>query len=174
MDVSEAIRNRRSIRKFKDREIPDEMIDKLIEALIWAPSAGNFQARKFYCIDDKVVQRALVQAALGQSFIAKAPLVIVGCTDSRIVNRYGERGASLYTVQDVAASIMGMMLAAHEMGLGSVWVGAFHEDQVAEVLQLPNHLRPVSIVPVGWPEKIPAAPPRVRTDEAVTWMKEET
>ena len=171
MDVTETIRDRRSIRKFKDKSIPDEMIDKLTEALIWAPSAGNLQARKFYFIDDKAVQRALVHAALGQSFIAKAPLVIIGCTDSRIVNRYGERGSELYTIQDVSVSIMCMMLTAHEMGLGSCWVGAFHEDQVAEILGVPDHLSPVAIAPVGWPDKIPSAPPRVSIEEAVSWIR---
>jgi nitroreductase len=172
MDVMKAIRNRRSIRRFKDEAIPGEMIDKLAEALIWAPSAGNLQARKFYFIEDKTVQRAIVEAALGQSFIAKAPLVVVGCTDSRIVNRYGSRGTDLYTIQDVSISIMCMMLTAHEMGLGSCWVGAFHEDKVAEVLGVPDYLTPVAIVPVGVPVKMPSAPPRLDVDEAVSWIRD--
>lgn len=171
MEIIEAIKKRRSIREFRDERIPDDMIDRLIESLIWAPSAGNLQARKFYFIQDKEIQNALAQAALGQSFIAKAPLIIVGCTDSRIFHHYGDRGVQLYSIQDVSVSIIGMMLTAHEMGLGSVWVGAFHEGQVAEILQLPDHLRPVSIVPVGWPAKIPPAPSRVSGEEAVTWIK---
>lgn len=168
----EAIRNRRSIRRFKDQPIPDEMVDTLAEALIWAPSAGNLQARKFYFIEDKTVQREIVNAALGQSFIEKAPLVVVGCTDSRIVNRYGSRGTDLYTIQDVAASIMCMMLAAHDMGLGSCWVGAFHEDHVAEILGVPDYLTPVVIVPVGVPVKKPSAPKRVDIEEAVSWIRD--
>ncbi len=171
MDVFEAVKGRRSVRRFQDREIPEEMTERLIQALIWAPSAGNLQSRKFYFVTDRDVKEAIVRAALNQSFIARAPLVIVGCTDSRITTRYGLRGLELYCIQDVACSIMCMMLVAHEMGLGSVWVGAFHEDAVSEVLDLPGNLRPVAIVPVGWPAKIPSPPYRVSPEEAVQWVR---
>ncbi|UCG78567.1 MAG: nitroreductase family protein [Nitrospirota bacterium] len=170
MDVIDAIRGRRSIRKFRSEGIPEDMMDRLIESLILAPSAGNLQSRKFYFIKDDVVKKALAVAALGQNFIAKAPLVIVCCTDSRIENRYGERGIHLYSIQDVSASIMSMMLAAHEMGLGSVWVGAFNEGQVFDVLGMQAHLRPVSIVPVGWPDTEPSPTSRVSEEEAIAWV----
>lgn len=171
MDVFQAVTERRSIRKFQKKEIPDEMVDRLIESLIWAPSAGNLQARKFYLVSDPSVKEALAKAALGQAFIKEAPLVIVGCTDGDIAGRYGSRGVELYTVQDVACSIMGMMLVAHEMGLGTVWVGAFYEEQAAHVLDLQDRYRPVVIVPVGWPERIPTAPHRVKTEEAVIMIR---
>lgn len=167
MEVLKAVRERRSIRDFQKKEIPDEIVDKLIDSLIWAPSAGNLQARKFYFIKDEKIKKKLAAAALNQNFIAEAPLVIVGCTDSRISYRYGERGINLYSIQDVACSIMGMMLVAHENGLGSVWVGAFNESAVFEILKLPKNLRPVAIVPVGYPSKIPIPPPRVSKEEAI-------
>lgn len=170
MNVFDAIRGRRSIRRFLTREIPEEAIDKLIEALIWAPSAGNLQSRKFYFIKDQAIKHGLARAAMNQTFIAEAPLVIVGCTDHGIQRRYGRRGIELYCIQDVACSLMGMMLLAHEMGLGTVWVGAFYEEDVAGVLNLPEHLRPAAIVPVGWPSRVPAATPRVRPEEAVVWI----
>jgi nitroreductase len=167
MDILRAIKERRSIRDFQKRKIPDEIIDKLIDALIWAPSAGNLQSRKFYFIKDESIKKKIASAALNQYFIAEAPLVIVGCTDSRISSKYGERGIYLYSIQDVAVSIMGMMLVAHENGLGSTWIGAFHEDAVFEVLKMPSNLRPVAIVPVGYPSKVPHPPPRVSKGEAV-------
>lgn len=128
MEILKAIKERRSIRSFQKKDISGEIVDKLIDALIWAPSAGNLQARKFLFVKDAKLKKGIVSSALGQSFIAEAPLVIVGCTDSRISGRYGERGVYLYSIQDVAASIMGMMLVAHENGLGTVWVGAFDEE----------------------------------------------
>lgn len=168
MHILKAVKERRSIRDFHKKEIPQEIIDKLIDALIWAPSAGNLQARKFYFIKDEKIKKRLAHAALNQNFIAEAPLVIIGCTDSsRISWRYGERGVNLYSIQDVACSIMGMMLVAHEEGLGSVWVGAFNEVAVSEILSLPRDLRPVAIVPIGYPSKIPYPPPRVSKEEAV-------
>jgi nitroreductase len=102
-----------------------------------------------------------------QHFIAEAPLVVIGCTDSRIAYKYGDRGVNLYSIQDVACSLMGMMLVAHENGLGSAWVGAFHEDIVSNILKLPRYLRPVAIVSIGYPSKIPSPPPRVSKEEAV-------
>ncbi len=167
MEFLEAIRERRSIRDFQKRDIPKEIVDKLIDALIWAPSAGNLQSRKFFFVKDAKLKENIADAALGQSFIAEAPLVIVGCTDSRISRRYGERGEYLYTIQDVAVSIMGMMLVAHENGLGTVWVGAFREEEVFDILKLPGNLRPVAIVPVGYAAKIPSPPPRVSREQAV-------
>jgi nitroreductase len=167
MDVMQAIRERRSIRQFTDYKIPQETVDKLIEALIWAPSAGNLQSRKFYFVRDDVLKMKLAVAALNQTFIAEAPLVVVGCTDSLISSRYGERGINLYTIQDVAVSLMCMMLAAYEMGLGTVWVGAFREKEAAKALELPGNLRPVAIVPVGRPARVPEAPPRVSREDAV-------
>ena len=168
MTIFEAVRNRRSIRKYLSKEIPDAIIDKLKEALIWAPSAGNLQARKFYFIINNDLKKELAAAALKQNFISQAPLVIVACTDSNIKKHYGERGESLYSIQDVAASIMAAMLVAHEEGLGSVWVGAFHEHEAIKIIGLPGHLRPVAIVPIGYPSSIPKAPPRISVREAVT------
>lgn len=168
MDILKAVMERRSIRDFQKREIPGEIVDRLIDALIWAPSAGNLQARKFYFIKDEKLKKKIAAAALNQYFIAEAPLVIIGCTDSsRISYRYGERGIYLYSIQDVAASIMGMMLVAHEHGLGSTWVGAFYEDEVFKILTMPPNLRPIAIIPVGYPSKIPYPPPRLSKEEVV-------
>jgi nitroreductase len=86
-----------------------------------------------------------------------------------ISGRYGDRGVNLYAIEDVAASIMGMMLVAHENRLGTVWVGAFREDMVIEILDLPHNLRPIAIVPVGYPSRIPSPPPRVSRQSAVVF-----
>lgn len=171
-EVLKAVKERRSIRSFLKRDISDELIKKLIEALIWAPSAGNLQARKFYFVKNKETKTKLAQAALSQMFIAEAPLVIVGCIDKNIIYpRYGERGVSLYAIQDVACSITNAMLVAHENGLGSVWIGAFREEEVSKILNLPRHLRPVVLLPIGYPAYVPSTPPRVSLHEAVEFVE---
>ncbi|MBI3753650.1 MAG: nitroreductase family protein [Deltaproteobacteria bacterium] len=167
MDVLAAIKNRRSIRGFIDREIPKEAVDILKDALIWAPSAGNLQSRRFYFVFNDEVKRDIVNAALRQTFIAQAPLVVVACADLLIGRSYGRRGEELYCIQDVACSVENMMLAAHSLGLGSVWVGAFHEDGIAKALNTPSNLRPVAIVPVGYPGHHPPPPRRLDKDEVV-------
>jgi nitroreductase len=168
MKVLKAVKERRSVRNFLPKEIPGSLIDYLVEALVWAPSAGNLQSRRFIFILNQETRERIALAALNQRFIAEAPLTVVACTDSRIRRHYGERGVNLYAIQDVSASIMGMMLVAHEAGLGSVWVGAFHEDEVSRVLNLGEELTPVAIVPVGYPEKNPPPPPpRISASDAV-------
>lgn len=167
MEILEAVKDRRSIRSFQDKAIPQEVIDNLIDSLIWAPSAGNLQSRKFFFVREPALKKKIAVAALNQEFITEAPIVVVCCADGRIYDRYGDRGVTLYTIQDVATSIMNMMLVAHENSLGTVWIGAFNEGDVFNILDLPYHLRPVAIVPVGYPVRIPSSPPRCSRREAV-------
>ena len=171
MTILEIIKNRRSIREFQKKEIPEEIVDKLIEALIWAPSAGNLQARKFNFVFNQKIKEKLAEAAFGQNFIAKAPLVIIGCTDDKIAFKYRERGKNLYSICDVSASIQNLMLVAHNEGLGSCWVGAFEEKEVSKILDLPENLRSIVIMPVGYPAEKPSAPPRVSRAEAIEFIK---
>ncbi len=171
-EVLKIIKARRSIRSYRNEPIPAGILNKIIEALIWAPSAGNLQARKFYFVFNKTLKRELARASLNQMFIAEAPLIIVGCVDrDKIYPRYGERGVNLYAIQDVACSITNAMLVAVENGLGTVWIGAFMEEAVSKILKLPENLRPVVILPVGYPERIPAAPPRVSVHESVEFIE---
>ncbi len=93
--------------------------------------------------------------------------MVVGCADLRIASRYGERGKELYCIQDTAFSVQNMLLAAHDQGLGTCWVGAFKEELVKEILSLPDYLRPVVLIPVGYPAKIPKAPDRLAKADCV-------
>jgi len=170
-EILKVIKGRRSVRKFQKKSIPEEIVDKLIEALIWAPSAGNLQSRKFYFVFSDKIKEKLVQAASGQDFIAQASLVVVGCTDDKIAGRYGERGKNLYTICDVAMSIQNMMLLAQEFGLGTCPVGAFDEEKVSKILNIPKSLHPILIIPVGYPAEKPEAPSRVSKKETVEFIK---
>lgn len=167
MEIEKAIKERRSIRAFKKEKIPESSIEKLIEALIWAPSAGNLQARKFYFVFNEKIKSKLAKAALNQDFIAKAPLVIVALADLQKIEWYGERGKNLYSICDVSAAIQNLMLQATAEGLGTCWVGAFSEEEVSKILNLPHHLRPIAIVPVGFPAEKPIPPKRVSKEEAI-------
>lgn len=171
MEVFEAILKRRSIRKFKKDPIPKETIEKLKEALIWAPSAGNLQARKFYFIFNEEKKKQISEAAFGQSFIAKAPLVIVGCGDLEKISWYGERGKNLYIICDVSAAIENLLLLAINEGLGTCWVGAFDEKKISQILNLPRNEKPIVIVPVGYPDEKPNPPKRKSKEELIKEIK---
>lgn len=161
MEIPEAILKRKSVRAFAPKGLTDEDVETLIKAAIRAPSAGNMQPWGFVSVRDRGVKEALVEAARGQSFIASAPVVIVVCTDpAKTTPRYGERGEKLYCLQDTAAAVENIMLTAAHNGLGTCWIGAFDEGMATEALGLPKGIRPVAMIPVGYPDQDP--PPRPR------------
>lgn len=122
-------------------------------------------------ITRKEVAKALAVAAYGQSQVEDAPVLIVVCADvDRSASRYGDRG-SLFAIQDATVAAMCLLLAAHDMGQGTCWIGAFDDQIVREVLSLEEHVLPVAIITVGWPAESPRAPPRRGMEEMVTWIK---
>lgn len=171
MEVYDAIKGRRSVRRFKKDPVEEEKVEALKEALRSAPSAGNLRMRRFYFVFNEEAKKRLSVAAFSQRFILEAPLVVVACADLRIEDYYGKRGVELYAIQDCAVSVENMMLMAHSLGLGSVWVGAFAEAEAARSLSLPEELRPVAIVPVGYPAAVPSAPPRRGAEEEVVTVR---
>lgn len=159
MDIFDVFKRRRSIRAFTGEEVTDEEVEKILEAARWAPSAGNIQPWEFIVIRRPDIKREIARAALNQTFIEEAPVVIVVCADEIKSSRvYGSRGANLYCIQDTAAAIENMLLAACALGLGACWVGAFYEEEVRRVLKIPKGLRPVAIIPIGRPAESPPPP----------------
>jgi len=168
LDVFEAIKKRRSVRAYTREEVSEEDVERLIEAARWAPSAGNIQPWEFVIVTNAETKRRLSDAALHQTFIEEAPVVIIVCADvARSSWGYGSRGTNLYCLQDTAAATENMLLAAQALGLATCWVGAFHEDEVARVVNTPRNLRPVAIVPVGRPAEKPSARPKRSMREIV-------
>jgi nitroreductase len=170
MDLFEAAKTRRSVRAFQSEPLPSGSLDRLLEAINLAPSAGNLQAYEIYLVQDGGVKESLVHAAYDQTFIEQAPAVLVFCANPLRAKRYGERGASLYAVQDATIAAAYAQLAATALGLATVWVGAFDEDRAAQALRLPAGQRPLAILPVGKPAESPAATPLRSLGELVHRM----
>jgi len=168
MNTIECIRSRASVRSFRQEKVPDKLIDEILEAAICAPSAGNAQDWEFVVVTRQETKARLAEAAWGQDFISRAPVVIVVCTNlRRISSSYGERGSNLYSIQDAAAATQNLLLAAWEKELGCCWVGAFNEEKVREALVLPSHARPLAIIPIGYPASKPQKTPRRKLGEVV-------
>jgi nitroreductase len=171
MEFLELAKSRRSIRRFKDTDVTKEQLMKLIDAAQAAPSAGNCQPWHFDVVKDKKMQAEMKESAYNQDFVLTAPACIIICTDSkRSESRYAERGKNLYCIQDTAAAIQNILLCAKDMGLGTCWVGAFDESQVAEILNLPEDFRPVGIIPVGYPAEDFKPQNRRPVEEIVTFI----
>ena len=169
LDVVDAIKGRRSIRSFdSSRDVSDEVIEKLIEAATWAPSAGNIQPWEFIIVRNSEAKRRLAEAAFGQSFLAEAPVVVVVCADeNRSGARYDERGRALYCLQDTAAAVQNIHLSAYAMGLGTCWIGAFNEEKAASVVEVSDGVRPVAMIPVGYALKPASIPGRRPVNQVV-------
>jgi len=168
LDVFEAIKRRRSIRAYTQEEVSEEDVMRLIDAARRAPSAGNIQPWEFVIVRNAKIKRGLATAALDQTFIEEAPVVIVVCADEmQSAWGYGRRGATLYCLQDTAAATQNMLLAACALGLGTCWIGAFQEEEVRRILRIPAGVRPVAIIPVGHPAEKPGARSRRPLNEIV-------
>lgn len=151
-DFWQVLKKRHCVRQFDSwREVPDELIKDLVEAGHFGPSAGNIHPEEFIVVREQETKEKLAEAALGQMFVAEAPVVIVVIADTeKTASRYGERGRNLYAIQDAAAATENIFLAATDLGLSMCWVGAFDEKQVQKILKLQPNQRPLAILPIGY------------------------
>jgi nitroreductase len=157
MEIATALRERRSVRSFDNRDVEEEKLTMVLEAGRLSPSAVNRQEWKFIVVRSGDKRRKLADAACGQSFVGQAPVVLVACaTESRAIMTCGQPA---YTV-DVSIAFAYMILQACELGLGACWIGAFREDEVKELLAIPEHIRVVAMSPLGYPTH--KSPPRPR------------
>ncbi len=166
MDAAECIKSRTTVREYLPEDLPEEDVREILEAAVAAPSSGNSQDWEFVVVRNRETKRKLAEAALGQRFVEEAPVAIVVCCN-RKRNLYGERGSSLYSIQNSAAAIENLMLAAWSKGVGSCWVGAFRESEVAAAVGLPEDVRPLAIITLGYPKRIPEKPRRLPLDSVV-------
>lgn len=155
MDFWQVIRARHSVRAFDTRhDVSPEVVRRILEAAVQAPSAGNRQPWHFVVVRRPQLRQRLAEAAGGQDFVAQAPVVIVVCTDpERSARRYEQRGTDLFCIQDTAAAAEHILLAATSLRLGGCWVGAFDDSAVASALQLSATLHPVAMLPIGVPDR---------------------
>lgn len=174
MDVFECVTTRRSVRKYLDTPVEWDKVGTVLEAGRAAPSAGNLQNWRFVVVLDKDKRHQIADAALQQSWMKNAPLHIIVCSEPKKAEQfYGLRGERLYSVQNCAAAIQNMLLTAHSLGLGSCWVGAFDEEMLKRVLNIPEEVRPQAIITLGYSAEKAKAPVRYRIEDVVfleTWM----
>jgi nitroreductase len=159
MEVLEAIKGRRSVRSFLDRPVEREVLEQLVEAAIWAPSAGNAQTWRFVVVTQPERIRRIKMVSPG--LLGDPPAVIAVCQDlNEAQAKGGEQGVNFLAYVDAAMATQNLLLAAHDAGLGTCVVASFHRGAVGRLLDLPEGVVPVLLVSVGWPAKVPAPPRR--------------
>jgi len=160
MDLFEVIEKRRSIRKFKPKPVAKKALKKILEAGRLAPSGGNRQPWYFIVVRNLETKNTLSIAANNQHFIAEADTIIVALGDPGITPKTSISSSRIPYKQDPMIAIEHMVLAATALGYGTCWIGAFNEDEVKKILNIPENLAVIALLPVGVPDESP--PPRPR------------
>jgi len=171
MEFSEVIAKRRSVRHFNAKlDVSDDDIRYLMETAVSAPTAGNIQPWRFTIVRS-IEAREKLAAALRQRWATSAPVVIVVSVDPRpCAARYSDRGERLYAIQDSAAAVENILLAAVDRGLASCWIGAFDAEAVRDALGIAEPLEPIAILPVGYSAESAGRPARRPLSEVATWV----
>ncbi|MCS7120921.1 MAG: nitroreductase family protein [Nitrososphaerota archaeon] len=151
MDFYEVIRTRRSIRSYRPDPVPEEVLNRVLEAARIAPSGSNRQPLKLIVVKDETLRRRLAAACHNQWFIAEAPIVIVACGFNIHWNRGGYMG-DLSMLVDVSIAFTHLILAARAEGLGTCWIGAFDNEEVKKILRIPKDVNVVALTPLGYPK----------------------
>jgi len=163
MDVLDAIRGRRSIRRYLDEPISAANVEQLIDAALWAPSGGNAQTWRFVVVEEAERIRRLRMVSPGMP--GPPPCVIIVCQQMKLAEHLGSTlGREKLALFDSAMAAQNIQLAAHALGLGACVVASFHVGAVQDVLELPAEIEPMLLVTVGRAAEAPIAPTRNRED----------
>jgi nitroreductase len=167
MDIYEAIRTRRSVRAYRADGLDEEALDRIMAAARQAPSAGNRQPVRFYVVQDPEIRQGLLDA-YNQQWLARAPVTVVACSHPE--EAWQRSDGKCYSDVDVSIAMDHLVLAATAEGLGTCWIGAFKPDIVRDLLEIPDHLEPVALTPLGHPDEEAAVPsPRKPLEEIVEY-----
>jgi len=168
MEFMDVIRKRRSIRKFKPDPVPEEEIKYILEAARLAPSWVNTQCWHFIVVTDPEVKSKIGEA--GFRWTARGPAMIVACADPA---QSGYREDQPYYLVDIAIAMEHLILAAVDRGLGTCWVVGFRENQVKEILGVPENIRIVALTPLGYPAEEPSARSRKSLEQICSYNRYE-
>jgi len=164
MEFFDVVEARRSIHVFKKKAVEEEKLRKILAAANAAPSAHNLQSYEIVLIKSEEQKIRVAEAAYGQNFIATAPLVLVVLANPKLSAKGDERGA-FYCILDATIAAAYIQLAAADLGLGTVWISAFDDDAVREVVDASKEMRPVAIFPIGYAAEKPSATPRRKIED---------
>jgi nitroreductase len=174
MEILDAIKTRRSIRHYKPESVDEDKINAVLEAARWAPSWANTQCWKFIVVKDETRKSRLVETLTptnpARYAIKQAPVVIIACAElgkSGFKKGVSSTNKGDWYMFDVALAMQNLVLAAHSLGLGTVHVGAFNPQEVAQILKVPQGVAVVEMTPLGYPERKEEATPRKELSELV-------
>lgn len=171
MEFLKLVSKRYSVRSFQSTPVEKEKLEKVLEAARLAPSAVNYQPWHLYVVTQKELLQKL-QEAYPRNWFAQAPVVIVACGDHSQSWKRGD--GKDYCDVDLAIAVDHITLAAADLGLGTCWIGAFDAKLVHEVLELPEHMEPLVMLPIGYPQAAETPKKkRKELEQLVTWINQQ-
>jgi len=168
VETFDAIKGRRSVRNYTDRKIPQEHLEKIMEAAIWSPSGSNAQAWEFIVVEsDDDIKRI---KTFSPGIFGNPAAIIIVCRDlKRAYELCGELGRDILSVMDISMASQNIMLAAYDLGIGSCAVRSFGISAIKRLYDLPEHINPELLITLGYPEETPKPPKRREINEVVQW-----
>jgi len=168
--VFEVVRDRRAIRSFTDREIPDDALKVILESAIWAPTGSNEQAWYFIVVRNRKLIEKIKAVTPGMLADENPAVVVVACRDKRRAYEVADViGRDVVSPLEVAMAVQNMLLVAWDMGIGSCPKASIDVDALRIILKLPEHIEPVLLVTFGYPAEVPEPPPRRGLEEVVRY-----
>lgn len=169
MDFEKVLKERRSIRRFTDKMVSEQVILGVLDAALWAPSAGNVQDKEFVVVRDDDKKAELVSACFDQVWVGRAPVIIVLISDIHKLRLKFRERSELYATIGVGASMQNMLLYLTNEGLQGTHVGLYDESKVKRLLEIPEDKRVLSIIALGYPAEKPPVPYRADLKE-ITYL----
>lgn len=160
METFDAIKGRRSVRSYKDEKIRIEQLKKILTAAIWSPSGSNEQPWKFIVVENDDGIKGI--KAFSPGMFGNPAVIVIVCKDL-------ERASEISGLMDISMASQNMMLAAHDLGIGSCAVRSFGKSAVKRLYDLPDHIVPELLITLGYPETIPEPPKRREISEVIHW-----
>ena len=170
MDLDKTIKERKSIREYKDKRVSFKLLMDLVDAALQGPYAGNMNNLKFLIVEDQSKIKQIAEYA-DQLWINTAPSLIIVCADEiNLENQYGERGR-VYSRQQAGAAIQTILLKAVDLGLASCWVGSYDDEMIRRLTGIPKHVQIEAVIPIGYEkkEKPTNKPDKHKFDGSIYW-----
>jgi nitroreductase len=172
MDTIDCINSRRSVRKFQNMRIPEQVLYSILDAANMAPCAGGLQTWRFLIVEEEKSRKLVARAALNQDWIAAAPTIVILCSmPKQLEVEFGKRALELYDMQNTAMAAENLMLAAWNLGVGSTFVSSFVETLLRKEFQIPNNVHIHGIMPLGYTDEMPVGINRIGVEDLVHFEK---
>ena len=155
MEMNKVLENRRCTRKFKDKRVSEKDVLSIMDSALKAPCSGGIFSVRLILVDDKEQKNKVAEACLGQDFIARAPYVIVTCSERKQTEKMYGKFSSTYLRQQAGAAMENMFLKAVDLGLSACWVGGLDDKAIKRILEIPEDVDVEAVMPIGYADEKP-------------------